>query len=112
LKAIGCIVASNAIILTILLFLGALYLLTLILIYEALFATVLGLFQILGSYVYRADSIPYRFGFRTGWWDFRKFAELKPEERNRCRKEGVILIMIGLVLGFMSVIAHFSFFTY
>jgi len=106
LKVTGYIVALNLIALPILWFLEILYLLALILIYEALFISIFGIVQILGSYIYREDSIPYRHGFRLGWWDFRKFAELKPEERNRCRTEGKILIMLGLLLGLTTIIFH------
>jgi len=106
LKVIGYIVALNLIILPILWFLEILYLLTLVLIYEALFISIVGVVQILGSYIYREDSIPYRYGFRLGWWDYRKFAKLNPEERNCCRKEGKILIMLGLILGLTTIIVR------
>jgi len=106
LKVIGYIVALNLIVLPILWFLEILYLLTLILIYETLFLSIIGVVQILGSYIYREDSIPYRYGFRLGWWDYRKFAKLNPEERNRCRKEGKILIMFSLLLGLIAIIVH------
>jgi len=46
-------------------------------------------------------------GFRTGWWDYKKFAKLTPEERNRYRKEGIIMIMIGFILGLIAIIVHF-----
>ena len=106
LKLVGYIVALNLIVLPILWFLEIRYLLALVLIYEALFISIIGVVQILGSYIYREDSIPYRYGFRLGWWDYRKFAKLKPEERNRCRKEGKLLIMIGLILGLTTIIVH------
>ena len=106
LKVIGYIVALNLIVLPILWFLEIFHLLTLILIYEALFISIIGVLQILGSYIYREDSIPYRHGFRLGWWNYRKFAKLNPEERNRCRKEGKILVMFGLILGLTTIIIH------
>jgi len=51
-------------------------------------------------------------GFRTGWWDFKKFAKLTPEERNRYRKEGRIIMMIGFILGLTAIIIHFFLFTH
>ncbi|MFQ6064997.1 MAG: hypothetical protein ACE5L6_05925 [Candidatus Bathyarchaeia archaeon] len=107
-KVIGYIAALNMIVLTFLWFLELLYLLIFILIYEALFILILGVFQILASYIYRKNSIPYRTGFRTGWFDFRKFAKLKPEERQRYRKEGRIMIAIGLALCIAAIIVYFS----
>jgi hypothetical protein len=106
-KISGGIVILDLIILSVLWVLKILYLFTLILIYEAIFILIIGIFQILGSYIYRKDSIPYRMGFRTGWFDFEKFTKLKPEERQRYRQEGIIMVIIGLVLFFGTVIAHF-----
>jgi len=51
-------------------------------------------------------------GFRTGWFDFRKFAKLKPKERQRYRQEGTIMVMIGLVLLVGITIAHFFILAY
>lgn len=106
LKVTGYIVALNLIVLPILWFLEILHLLALILIYEASFLSIIGVVQILGSRIYREDSIPYRHGGRPGWWDCRKFAKLKPEERTRCRKEGRVLIMLGFILGLTTIIVH------
>ena len=106
-KILGYIVILNLVILPILWILEILYLSTLILVYEALFTSSIGVFQILCSFIYRENSIPYRMGFRTGWWDYKKFAKLTPEERNRYRKEGIIMIMIGFILGLIAIIVHF-----
>jgi len=111
-KLLGFILVLNLIVLPILWALKVLHLFTVILIYEALFIVVIGVFQILGSYIYREDSIPYRGGFRTGWLDYRKFAKLKPEERQRYRQEGRIMIIVGLVLLFGILIAHFYILSY
>ena len=105
-KVLGYLIALNLIILPILWILNALYLFTLVLVYESFLTTFLGVLQILGSYIYREDSIPFRWGFRTGWFDFRKFANLKPEERQRYRQEGIILVIIGLALLFGIIVAH------
>ena len=99
LKTIGYLVALNLIVLPILWLLESLHLLTLILIYEALFISIIGIYQILGSRIYRENSIHYRYGMRLGWWDYRKFSKLKPEERDQCHKEGKILMLFGIILG-------------
>lgn len=106
-KIFGWIILLNLVVLPILWVLQILDLFTLILIYEAIFILILGVFQILGSCIYREDSIPYRMGFRTGWFDFKRFSKLKPEERQRYRQEGIIMVIIGLVLFFGTVIARF-----
>lgn len=111
-KILGCIVVLNLIVSPVLWVLKILNLFTLILIYEALFILIIGVFQILGSYIYRKNSIPYRMGFRTGWFDFKKFAKLKPTERQRYRQEGIIMVIIGLVLLFGTIIAHFYILNY
>jgi hypothetical protein len=80
--------------------------------YEAAFIFILGVFQILGSCIYREDSIPYRMGFRTGWFDFRKFSKLKSRQRQLYRQEGIIMTTIGLALFLGSLIAHFYVFFY
>ena len=106
-KILGYIIILNLVILPILWILKILYLSTLILMYEALFTLIIGVFQILGTFIYRENSIPYRLGFRTGWWDFRKFAKLKPEERQRYRQEGIIMVIIGFLLLAATIITHF-----
>ena len=107
-KIVGYIVALNLIILLILWILKALYLFTSILVYEGFFTSFIGILQILGSFIYRENSIQYRLGFRTGWFDFRRFAKLKPKERQRYRKEGAVMIIIGLILLVATAILHFS----
>jgi len=107
-KILGLIAVLSLIALCILWVFRTLYLFTLILTYEALFILIAGVFQILGSYIYREDSIPYSRGFRTGWIDFRKFAKLKPKERQRYRQEGTIMVIIGLILCATTIIVHFS----
>lgn len=106
-KIFGWIILLNLVVLPILWGLKILRLFTVILMYEAIFILIVGVFQILGSCIYREDSIPYRMGFRTGWFDFEKFSKLKPEERQRYRQEGIIMVIIGLVLFFGTLIAHF-----
>ena len=112
LKIFGYLTAVNLFVLPILWLFKSLHLFTLILVYEALFISVLGVFQILASYIYRENSIPYSWGSRTGWFAFKKFAELKREERQRYRREGIILVIVGLVLLSASVAAHFFLLAY
>lgn len=109
-KISGWIVVASLIVLPILWILNFLHLFTLILAYEALFTLAIGVFQILSSYIYRKDSIPYRWGGRTGWFDFRKFAELKPKERQRYRQEGTITAVIGFIVLTATITIHFSVF--
>ena len=111
-KVLGYIAILNLVILPILWILEILYLSTLILVYEALFTSSIGGFQIFCSFIYRENSIPYRMGFRTGWWDFKKFAKLTPEERTRYRKEGILTMIIGFMLGLTAIIIHFFLFTH
>lgn len=112
-KILGWIVVLNLIVLPVLWILKILNLFTLLLIYEALFILIIGVLLILGTYIYRKDSIPCRWGgSRTGWFDYKRFAKLKPEERQRYRQEGKIMIIIGLVLLFGTIIAHFYVFGY
>lgn len=106
-KILGMIGILNLIALPVLWGLEVPHLFTIILLYEASFVLVVGAFQILGSYIYRKDSIPYRLGFRTGWFNFEKFAKLEPEERQRYRQEGIIMIIIGLALLFLVPIVAF-----
>jgi len=47
-------------------------------------------------------------GSRTGWFNFEKFAKLKPEERMKYRQEGTIMIILGLTLLIATTILHFS----
>ena len=82
---------------------------TIVLAYEGFFLAFIGVLQILGSYIYREDNIPHRGGFRTGWFDFKKFGKLKLEERERFRQEGMVMAGIGLVLLVGTAIVHFHF---
>jgi hypothetical protein len=111
-KTFSLIILLNLVVLPILWALKILYIFTLILMYEAAFIFILGVFQILGSCIYREDSIPYRMGFRTGWFDFRKFSKLKSRQRQLYRQEGIIMTTIGLALFLGSLIAHFYVFFY
>jgi hypothetical protein len=106
-KIFSWIILLNLVVLSILWVLQILGLFTLILMYEGIFILIVGVFQILGSCIYREDSIPYRMGFRTGWFDFKRFSKLKPKERQRYRQEGIIMAVIGLVLLVVTVMAHF-----
>ena len=107
-KILGYIIALNLIVLPILWVLKILYLFTPTLVYEAILTIFIGVLQILASFIYRENNIPYRMGFRTGWFDFRKFAKLKPRERQRYRQEGAIMVTIGLILCAVTIIVHFS----
>lgn len=107
-KILGYLTAINLIILPILWIVNILYLFAPILIYEGFFTIFLGTLQILSSYIQREKGTPYRFGFRTGWFDFKKFAKLKPEERQRYRQEGKIMIIMGVILMVATIIIHFS----
>lgn len=108
-KILGSILIMNLIALSILWFLKILNLFILILLYEALFILIIGILQILSSYIYRKNSIPSRWGgARTGWFDYRKFAKLKTKERQRYRQEGKIMVIIGLTLLAIAIVIHFS----
>lgn len=107
-KTLVYLTAINLMILLILWILKILHLFTPILIYEGFFTSFIGTLQILSSYIYREKGTTYRWGFRTGWFDFKKFAQLKPEERQRYRQEGKIMIIIGLILMVSTIIIHFS----
>ena len=112
LRISGYIITANLIILPILWILKILHLFSLILIYEGFFTIFIGVLQVLGSFIYRENSIPYRLGFRTGWFDFRKFAKLKPEERQRYKQEGIIMAIIGFIPLITAIIVHFFIFTH
>jgi hypothetical protein len=77
-----------------------------ILAYEALLILGYGVIQFLGSRIYREDSVVYRQGGRTAWWDFRRFAKLSPEERERYRQEGLILAVIGAIMMLLVLVAR------
>ncbi len=103
------VVVSNLMVLAILWILRLPNLFILILAYEAFFILIIGVLLILSTYVYRKDSIPSRWGgSRTGWFDYKRLAKLKPEERQRYRLEGKIMIVIGLALLTATIILHFS----
>jgi hypothetical protein len=87
--------------------LKAIHLFTLILTYEAFFISFIGVLQILGTYIYREDRYPLRYAW-IKWFELKKFAELKPDERQRYRQEGKIMIIIGLVICFAVLVVHFS----
>jgi hypothetical protein len=108
-KALTCLAVANSLVLLVLWALQILSLFTLILVYEALFIIIIGISQILSSRIYRKDSVPYRYGGRTAWWNFEKFANLTPEERQRYRQEGLIMIIIGLVLLSTVAVVHIYF---
>ena len=106
-KITGWIAVASLIILPILWILIFPHLFTLVLVYEALFTLTIGVLQILSSYIYRKNSIPYRWGGRTGWFDSKRFAELKPKERQRYRQEGTITTVIGSIVLTATIIIHF-----
>lgn len=106
-KILGLLVVSNLMVLPCLWVLRIAFWFTIVLAYEGFFVTFIGVLQILGSYIYRENSIPYRGGFRTGWFDFKKFAKLKAKDRKRFRQEGAIMVVIGLVLLIGIAIIHF-----
>jgi hypothetical protein len=106
-KILGLLVVLDLTVLPILWVLGTPCLFAVVLTYEGFFVAFLGVLQILASYIYRENSPPYREGFRTGWFDFKKFAKLKPEERKRFRQQGMIMAVIGLMLLAGIIIVHF-----
>jgi len=107
LKTLACIGALSLIAFLVLWILGILSLLTLILAYEGFFTAFLGVLQILSSFIYRENSIAHRWGgARTGWFDFRRFAKLKQEERQKYRQEGAILTLIGFLILSISLLAR------
>jgi len=112
-RVLRWIALFSLIVLLILWAFDSLYLFTLILVYEALVILALGAFQILGTYIYRSNSTHSGMhwagqGSRTGWFNFKKFADLKPEERKRFRQEGKIMIIISIMLLVVTIIIHFS----
>lgn len=107
-KILGWILVPNLIFLLVLWLMKILNLFTLILVYESLLILIIGTLQILGSFIYRKNSIQSRYGGRTGWFDFRRFAELKPKQRQRYRQEGGIMVIIGLILLVLTMVTHFS----
>jgi len=107
-KILGWLMVLNSIVLPLLWFLKILNLFTLILVYEALLISIIGILQVLSSYIYRKNSIPSRYQGRTGWFDFRRFAKLKPKQRQRYRQEGKIMILLGIMLLVVTLILHFS----
>lgn len=108
LKILVYIGVLDLVILLVLWILGILSLLILILVYEGLFTAFLGVLQILSSFIYRENSVAHRWGgARTAWFDFRRFAKLKPEERQKYRQEGAIMVLVGFMLLSVSITAHF-----
>ncbi|UCG45726.1 MAG: hypothetical protein JSV58_02830 [Candidatus Bathyarchaeota archaeon] len=103
-KIAGWISAASLIAAVLLWIFDSLHLLILAITYEALFTLIVGVVQTLSSYVYKKDSIRYRWGFRTRWFDFAKFAKLKPRERQRYRQEGAITVAIALILLAVTII--------
>ena len=80
--------------------------LLLILAYEALLILGYGVIQFLGSRIYKEDSVVYRHGGRTAWWDFKRFAKLSSEERDRYGQEGLVLVAIGATMMILILIAR------
>ncbi len=88
---------------------------------EALVLLFYGVFLIVSTYIarplYQKDSIPPDrralppqrsavLAPRTGWLDYKRFAELTLEERQRYRLEGKVMIVVGLAL-LTALILHF-----
>lgn len=107
-KILGWTLVLNLTALLILWFLELLRLFALILVYEALLILIIGVLQVLSSFIYRKNSFPSHYAGRTGWFDFRKFAKLKPEERQRYRQEGKIMVIVGFILLALATVTHFS----
>lgn len=107
-KILGWTLVLNLIVLFVLWFLKILNLFTLILVYEALLILIIGVLQVLSSYIYRKDSFPSHYAGRTGWFDFRRFAKLKPKQRQRYRQEGRIMVIFGLILLATTTVIHYS----
>ena len=106
-RTAGYITVFDLVILFILSVVRLLNLFVVVLVYEALFVTIVGVLQILCTYIYREDRYPSSY-VGTGWFDFRKFAKLKPEDRQRYRQEGTAMIIIGLVIWVALIIVHFT----
>jgi hypothetical protein len=96
----------NLVILALLWALQSLSMLLLILSYEAVLVLAFGAFQFLGSCIYREDSVTYGHAGRTAWWDFKRFAKLTPEERERGRQEAITLMVIGATMMLLILIAR------
>ena len=106
LKVLAWLLTVNVTISLLLWALQTLSYLSVTLTYEALFLLILGAFQILSSRIYREDSVPSRYAERTAWWNFKKFAKLTPEERQRFRQEGVVMVTISIILLATIAIVH------
>ncbi len=107
--ALKCVVLLGIFNLVIFAFLWALQnvnMLLVILAYEALLILGYGVIQLLGSRIYKEDSVVYRHGGRTAWWDFKRFAKLSPEEREKYRQEGLILAAIGAIMMIIVLVAR------
>lgn len=112
-KIVAIILILNLIITPILWLSENLQYIPIILTYESLFTLILGILQILSSYIYRENSLPSRWGgSRTGWFNFKKFAKMEAKERKKYRQEGQILFIIGLMflLGIITAYSYLAFF--
>jgi hypothetical protein len=107
LRVLRWIALFSLVVLLVLSVFDSLYLFPLILVYEALLVLIMGILPILGSYIYRKNSFPSRYG-RTGWFDFKRFAKLTPKQRQRYRQEGKIMVIIGIILLAVAIILHFA----
>lgn len=106
-RTVGYITVFDLVILLILSVVRMFNLFVVVLVYEAIFITIVGVFQILCTYIYREDRYPSSY-VGTGWFDFKKFAKLKPEDRQRYRQEGTAMIIIGFAIGVALIIVHTS----
>ena len=89
-----------------------------IFVYEGAFLVFVGGVQFLLSSIYYKKNcyltIDQRYPYPgSGWLDHRiVFKRLTPEERKRYRKEGIIMVIIGLILWLIAIIVHFFIFVY
>jgi len=113
-KVLGLVMVLDLVVFLVLWVLGIANLFAVVLTYEGFFVTLLGVLQVLASYVYRVDrgeteeSVVYRSGFSPVWFDFRRFAKLTLEERKRYRQEGILMAIVGLGLLVGIVVLRFS----
>ena len=113
-KVLGLLVVLDLVVFAVLWVLGIANLFGVVLTYEGFFVTLLGVLQVLSSYIHREDrgeterSVVYRRQFSPVWFDFRRFVKLAPEERKRYRQEGILMVIVGLGLLVGVVVLRFS----
>ena len=113
-RVLGLVMVLDLVVFFVLWVFGIADLFGVVLTYEGFFVTLLGVLQVLSSYIHREDrgeteeSVVYRKMFSPVWFDFRRFAKLTPEERKRYRQEGILMVIVGLGLLVGVVVLRFS----